>query len=299
MKTKHFITIGTFDGVHAGHRFLFNRLNVLAVQHLLQPMVLYFPLPPKTLLAKHPEMTVLTTPQEKQALLQQASAANTVAMDFEKIHNQTPQEFFNELINRYQMGGLLIGKDFAFGKDRQGSAEFLRTECLKRDIPFEVLDFLSSREQKISSSLIRKTLAAGDIAQANAFLGRPYEVTGTVIVGNKLGRTLGFPTANLDTGIYKILPLGVFAVKVAVEGKMYQGFCNIGFRPTVNTIQSPIPLVEVNIFDFNQDIYGKQITVYFYDKLRNETKFNGLNALVAQLKKDRTEARRILSRLAD
>lgn len=299
MKTKHFITIGTFDGVHAGHRFLFNRLNVLAVQHLLQPMVLYFPLPPKTLLAKHPEMTVLTTSQEKQALLQQASAANTVALDFEKIHNQTPQEFFNELINRYQMGGLLIGKDFAFGKDRQGSAEFLRTECLKRDIPFEVLDFLSSREQKISSSLIRKTLAAGDIAQANAFLGRPYEVTGTVIVGNKLGRTLGFPTANLDTGIYKILPLGVFAVKVAVEGKMYQGFCNIGFRPTVNTIQSSIPLVEVNIFDFNQDIYGKQITVYFYDKLRNETKFNGLNALVAQLKKDRTEARRILSRLAD
>ena len=162
-----------------------------------------------------------------------------------------------------------------------------------------MLDFLSSREQKISSSLIRKTLAAGDITQANAFLGRPYEVTGTVIVGNKLGHTLGFPTANLDTGIYKILPLGVFAVKVAVEGKMYQGFCNIGFRPTVNTIQSSIPLVEVNIFDFNQDIYGKQITVYFYDKLRNETKFNGLNALVAQLKKDRTEARRILSRLAD
>ena len=294
MKTKHFITIGTFDGVHAGHRFLFNRLNVLAAHHLQAPLVLYFPLPPKTLLSPRPEMTVLTTPDEKRPLLQQASAAKVIALDFEKIHNQTPQEFFNELLTRYQMGGLLIGKDFAFGKDRQGSAEFLRTECLKRNIPFEVLDFLSCKEQKISSSLIRKTLAAGDIAQANAFLGRPYEVTGTVIVGNKLGRTLGFPTANLDTGIYKILPLGVFAVKVAVEGKMYQGFCNIGFRPTVNTIQSSIPLVEVNIFDFNQDIYGKQITVYFYDKLRDETKFNGLDALVTQLKKDRTEARCIL-----
>lgn len=297
MKTKHFITIGTFDGVHAGHQFLFNRLNVLAAHALQQPLVLYFPLPPKTLLAPHPEMTVLTTPQEKKVLLQQASAAKTIALDFDKIHNQSPADFFNELLTRYQMGGLLIGKDFAFGKDRQGSSDFLRTECLKRDLPFEVLDFLSCQEQKISSSLIRKTLAAGDIAQANAFLGRPYEVTGDVIVGNKLGRTLGFPTANLDTGIYKILPLGVFAVKVLVEGKIYQGFCNIGFRPTVNTIQSPIPLVEVHIFDFNQDIYGKQITVYFFEKLRDETKFNGLDALVIQLKKDRAEARRILQQI--
>lgn len=297
MKTKHFITIGTFDGVHAGHQFLFNRLNVLAAHALQQPLVLYFPLPPKTLLAPHPEMTILSTPQEKKVLLQQASAAKTIALDFDKIHNQSPSDFFNELLTRYQMGGLLIGKDFAFGKDRQGSSDFLRTECLKRDLPFEVLDFLSCREQKISSSLIRKTLAAGDIAQANAFLGRPYEVSGTVIVGNKLGRTLGFPTANLDTGIYKILPLGVFAVKVLVEGKIYQGFCNIGFRPTVNTIQSPIPLVEVHIFDFNQDIYGKEITVYFYEKLRNETKFNGLDALVIQLKKDRAEARRILQQI--
>lgn len=297
MKTKHFITIGTFDGVHAGHQFLFNRLNVLAAHALQQPLVLYFPLPPKTLLAPHPEMTILSTPQEKKVLLQQASAAKTIALDFDKIHNQSPSDFFNELLTRYQMGGLLIGKDFAFGKDRQGSSDFLRTECLKRDLPFEVLDFLSCQEQKISSSLIRKTLAAGDIAQANAFLGRPYEVSGTVIVGNKLGRTLGFPTANLDTGIYKILPLGVFAVKVLVEGKIYQGFCNIGFRPTVNTIQSPIPLVEVHIFDFNQDIYGKEITVYFYEKLRNETKFNGLDALVIQLKKDRAEARRILQQI--
>lgn len=297
MKTKHFITIGTFDGVHAGHQFLFNRLNVLAAHALQQPLVLYFPLPPKTLLAPHPEMTILSTPQEKKVLLQQASAAKTIALDFDKIHNQSPSDFFNELLTRYQMGGLLIGKDFAFGKDRQGSSDFLRTECLKRDLPFEVLDFLSCQEQKISSSLIRKTLAAGDIAQANAFLGRPYEVSGTVIVGNKLGRTLGFPTANLDTGIYKILPLGVFAVKVLVEGKIYQGFCNIGFRPTVNTIQSPIPLVEVHIFDFNQDIYGKEITVYFYEKLRDETKFNGLDALVIQLKKDRAEARRILQQI--
>ena len=120
MKTKNFITIGTFDGVHAGHSLLFNRLNVLAANSLQQPLVLYFALPPKTLLSAHPEMTVLTTAEEKKPLLQEASAAKTIELDLDKIHNQSPEEFFNNLLTRYQMGGLLIGKDFAFGKDRQG-----------------------------------------------------------------------------------------------------------------------------------------------------------------------------------
>ncbi len=298
MKTKNFITVGTFDGVHAGHRFLFNRLNVLAAQTLTNPLVLYFPLPPKTLLAKHPEMTVLTLPEEKQKLLEEASASQVKPLDFDKIRQKSPDNFFRDLLARYHMGGLLVGKDFAFGKDRAGTADWLRNACLKENIPFEAADFLSAGEQKISSSLIRKTLAAGETARAAAFLGRPYEVTGTVIVGNKLGRTLGFPTANLDTGIYKILPLGVFAVKVRVLDRMYDGFCNIGFRPTVNTIQATIPLVEVHIFDFDQDIYGQKITVLFYDKLREETKFNGLDALVTQLRRDKEEARVLLQNVA-
>lgn len=294
MTLKNFITIGTFDGVHAGHRFLFNRLNVLAANTLTNPLVLYFPLPPKTLLSPRPEMTVLTTPDEKQPLLEEAAGARAVALDFKQVRNQMPEEFFEILLTRYQMGGLLIGKDFAFGKDRAGTAGWLQTACARREIPFEMSDFLATGEQKISSSLIRKTLASGAIEEANRLLGRPYQLTGTVIVGNKLGRTLGFPTANLDTGIYKILPLGVFAVKARVKGRVYDAFCNIGFRPTVNTIQANIPLVEVNLFDFNEDIYGEQLTVDFYAKLRDEVKFNGLPALVAQLTADREQAKKIL-----
>lgn len=295
MKTKNFITIGTFDGVHAGHRFLFNRLDVLAVQYMQKPVVLYFPYPPKTLLAAQPEMTVLTTPAEKKKLLAQTTGARNEALDFAVCRNMAPEKFFEEiLLKKYNMGGLLVGKDFAFGKNRAGHAGFLREACAQHNIPFEAAEFFTAQGQKVSSSLIRKLLAQGDIPAANALLGRPYRLSGKVIVGNKLGRKLGFPTANLDTGIYKILPLGVFAVRVQVGTQVYNGFCNIGFRPTVNTIQATIPLVEVHIFNFRKSIYGRTITVEFISKLRAEQKFNGLDNLVKQLTADREEALSIL-----
>ena len=193
------------------------------------------------------------------------------------------------------MGGLLVGPDFAFGKDREGSLAFLRAECKKRNIPFEVANFYLTDGEKISSSLIRKTLALGNISQATEMLTRPYQLTGIVIKGHQLGRKIGFPTANMDTGIYKILPLGVFAVKVKVGKKIFNGFCNIGFRPTVNPVHAKLPLVEVNIFNFKKSIYGRKITVYFVGKIRNESKFDGLDALVIQLKKDREKALELLN----
>lgn len=296
MKTKNFITVGTFDGVHTGHRFLFNRLDVLAVEQLQKPLILYFPYPPKTLLSPRPEMTVLTTPREKKALLGQTSDAKAAQLDFETCRNMSPESFFeNVLLQEYNMGGLLVGKDFAFGKDRAGHTDFLRAMCARHRIPFEVSEFFTAAGHKVSSSLIRKTLAEGNIPAANALLGYPYALSGKVIVGNKLGRKLGFPTANLDTGIYKILPLGVFAVKVNVGRETYDGFCNIGFRPTVNTIQANIPLVEVHIFNFNKSIYGRTITVHFVEKLRDEKKFDGLSALIAQLTQDKQTAAKLLA----
>lgn len=289
----HFITIGTFDGIHTGHRFLFGRLETLAAQYRLKPLVLYFPLPPKTLLSPQPEMTVLSSPEEKRLLLRKTGTPGKV-LDFNELRTLSAQQFFKLLLTRYQMGGLLVGPDFAFGKNRCGSIDFLRQACKKAQIPFHIVPFYHVGPAKISSSLIRKTLAGGDIAASNAFLGRPYEVTGKVVKGKQLGRKLGFPTANLDTGIYKILPLGVFAVKVRVGRRYYDGFCNIGFRPTVNSIDDKLPLVEVNIFDFKQSIYGRKITIWFAEKLRDETKFDGLDALVQRLKADRMQARQIL-----
>ena len=296
MNLKNFITIGTFDGVHTGHQALFRRLETLAVQFRQKPLVLYFPFPPKTLLSIAPEMTVLTTPEEKKHVLKERGTP-AKPLDFFQYQGYSPADFFNLLLTKYHLGGFLAGADFAFGKNRQGDIELLRTLCRENNIPFLVAQFQKTGTEKISSSLIRKILASGDIMRANTLLGRPYELSGRVIKGHQLGRKLGFPTANLDTGIYKILPLGVFAVKVRVGRKFYNGFCNIGFRPTVNTLNTKVPLVEVNIFDFKQSIYGRKITIWFVEKLRNETKFEGLAALTAQLQKDRENAKKILKNL--
>ena len=294
--TKNYITIGTFDGVHAGHRFLLNELEMQAAKARLKPLVLYFPLPPKTLLGDKPEMTVLTLPDEKKRYFRELGT-HTQALDFTTCRKMSAEKFFNEvLIKQCNMGGLIVGADFALGKDREAGADWLRARCEAEKIPFETARFYKTGTQKISSSLIRKTLASGDIEGANLLLGRPYEVTGKVVKGKQLGRTLGFPTANLDTGLYKILPLGVFAVKVRVGEKLYDGFCNIGFRPTVNSIDGSLPLVEVHIFDFDADIYGQHITIWFAGKLRDETKFDTLPALIAQLKQDRKDAKKILKK---
>ncbi len=290
---KQFLTIGTFDGVHLGHQHLFNTLEARAVRQQMRAKVLYFPLPPKTLLSAHPEMSVLTLPDEKKNVFKKLGM-RAEALDFQQLRSLSPRQFFNRLVHHYDMGGLLVGADFAFGKGREGSAVFLREACAEKNIPFEVVPFYKDGYEKVSSSLIRKILAQGDIPRANMLLGRPYELTGRVITGHKLGRKLGYPTANLDTGIYKILPLGVFAVKVRVGTKYYDGFCNIGFRPTVNTLNTLLPLVEVHIFNFKQSIYGRNITVWFFEKLRNETKFDGLEALKAQLARDKQAATDLL-----
>lgn len=298
MKTqaKHFITVGTFDGVHTGHRFLLARLEMLAARYRLKPLALYFPLPPKTLLGGKPEMTVLTLPKEKKQLLRKTGTP-AQALDFAACRHMSAKTFFNEvLLKKYHMGGLIVGADFALGKDRQAGSDWLKEQCAKHQIPFEVVRFYKTGTQKISSSLIRKILASGDIERANLLLGYPYELTGKVVKGKQLGRKLGFPTANLNPGIYKILPLGVFAVRVRVGKQFYNGFSNIGFRPTVNSIYGKLPLVEVHIFDFDADIYGKNITVWFAEKLRDETKFDTLPELVAQLKQDRREAKKILKK---
>lgn len=286
---KNFITIGTFDGIHRGHQHLFNLLEARAALHRAKPLVLYFPLPPKTLQSPHPEMTVLTLPEDKKKIFK-TLGLRTEMLNFTQIRSLSSQQFFNRLLHHFDCGGLLIGADFAFGKNREGSAVFLREACGQKNIPFEVAPFYKEDHEKISSSLIRKTLAQGNIVHANELLGRPYELTGRVITGHKLGRKLGYPTANLDTGIYKILPLGVFAVKVRVGTKIYDGFCNIGFRPTVNTLNTILPLVEVHIFNFKQSIYGRKITIWFYQKLRDEVKFDGLETLKAQLAQDKQQA---------
>ena len=289
---KTFITIGTFDGVHRGHKKLFTLLKHEAKNLGLSPLALVFQFPPKNILNNNLEQSVLLDLKQKKELLKDIK---TVYLDFNKVKDLSADEFFSILLNKYKMGAIIVGKDFAFGKNRQGNIPFLREKCKQNDIQLFVIDFEEEGQSKISSSRLRTALKSGEILAFNKMLGRPFTLKGKVIKGNQLGRKIGFPTANLDISKEQVLPRGVFAVFVYLNGKKYKGICNIGFKPTV-TING-LPTVEIFIFDFNKDIYGQIIRAEFLQKIRDEKKFDGLGELTKQINEDCAIAQKILAKI--
>ena len=289
---KKFITIGTFDGVHLGHKFIFDMLRKLAAKNNMTPLILTFDFAPKLLKNNDTKNKVLTLPDEKLSLLKQENC-EVKKLDFEKIKNLTCQEFFDILIKDYKMGGILAGEDFAFGKDRLGKKDFLQKACAENNIICSYQNFVQNKEgHKISSSLIRKFLELGEVSTAAKLLGHFYTLKGLIVKGQQLGRQMGFATANLKIDTCKILPKGVFAVKVFLEGKEYKGVCNIGLRPTVE--KNGQPLCEVHILNFNRDIYGKILQIALVAKIRGEKKFDSLGELTQQINKDTSSAIKIL-----
>ena len=287
---KTFITIGTFDGVHRGHKKLFTLLKDEAKKIGFSPLALVFKMPPKNILNNNLEQSVLLDLQRKKELLKDIK---TVYLDFNKIKNLSADEFFELLIKKYKMGAIIAGKDFAFGKNRQGNISFLREKCKQKNIELFIIDFEEEDNSKISSSRLRSALKNGEISAINKMLGRSFSLEGKVIYGNQLGRKIGFPTANLDIKKEQILPRGVFAVLVYVCGKKYKGICNIGLKPTV--VKNGLPTVEINIFDFNKNIYGKNLRAEFIQKIRDEKKFTGLGELTEQINTDCASSQKILA----
>ncbi|WP_428898027.1 riboflavin kinase / FMN adenylyltransferase [Parelusimicrobium proximum] len=289
-----FITVGTFDGVHLGHQALFKSLKSLAAEHKMKSCALYFPLPPAALIKGATDMTVLTLPKEKVSLLKEQNLDYIFPLNFKECRNMSAEAFCNMLISKYKMGGLIVGRDFAAGKDREAHIDYLRRFCAANNIVFHVEDFYKDGEHKISSSLVRHALASGRIEEAERLLGRPYSICGKIVAGKRLGRKLGFPTANLEVPHEKILPAGIFATEVILGREVFKGVTNIGFRPTVNTINKNIPLTEVHILKFRRSIYGRKLTVKFISKIRGEKKFDGLPALIAQITADAQTAENIV-----
>jgi riboflavin kinase/FMN adenylyltransferase len=289
---KNFITIGAFDGVHRGHRHLIDMLANLAAQNNMRSAVITFPLPPRAVISGQEDNFALTTAKEKYEILSSIGTDKIIKIDFNKIKNLKPPQFFNLLISKYNMGGILAGPDFAFGKNREGHLAFLRDACAKRALIYAQTDLLRQEGHKVSSSLIRTALKNGDIQTANKMLGRHYGAQGKVAKGRQLGRTIGFPTANLAVDAAKILPRGVFAVKVILGKEILKGVCNIGLRPTVS--DSDRPCVEVNIFDFKGNIYGRILKIEFIAKIRGELKFKSLKELAAQIALDAATAKQLL-----
>jgi riboflavin kinase/FMN adenylyltransferase len=296
---KAVVTSGTFDGVHVGHQKILRRLKEIAAACNGETVVLTFWPHPRLVL--HPEDTglkLLNTFEEKAELLKEQGVQHLIRIPFTKEFSQlSGEEFISKiLVDTIGTKKLVIGYDHHFGKNREGSFEQLKLNAPKygfevEEIPRQEVDHLG-----VSSTAIRKALESGDIETATHLLAKPYSLTGRVVAGDKLGRILGFPTANIDVDTkFKLIPSdGIYAVTVMHEHQSYNGMLYIGNRPTINGSKRNI---EVNIFGFNEEIYGQALTINFYKRLRNDIQFHDLEELKAQLFEDKSAAISYLERL--
>lgn len=296
---KSAVTVGTFDGIHLGHREIIEKLNTVKAAKGLRSVVITFePHPQIVLRNKTGNIKILTTLEEKLDIFSEMKVDIVCVINFTKEFSETTAEDFykNYLIDKIGLNDLILGYDHMFGKNREGNFDTLKMLSEKYDFTYDKVDEFKINGEHISSTVIRNLLSEnGDIKKVRRILGRNYSLEGKVVRGKKLGKELGYPTANIEvSNRYKLIPkTGVYAVEVMLEGKKYSGMMSIGKNPTVTDNQS-IKL-EVNIFDFDEDIYGKKIRVNFIEYIRDEEKFNSLDELVKQLDKDKESTIKLIN----
>ena len=292
------VTLGTYDGVHIGHKTILTQLINKAKETGKDSMLITFDPHPRQALGLG-EISLLSTLEEKINLLSETGLDYLLILPFTKeFSTQGATEFItNVLIDQLNISEIMLGYDHKFGHNREGDVHLLadvltKTGRFVTEIPAQDVD-----EIIVSSTKIRTALIKGEIQTANRLLDYNYQVSGKVVLGNQLGRTIGFPTANIElTNTSKLIPSdGVYAVKLTVEGITHHGMMNIGIRPTVSNSQNRV--IEVHLFDFNSDIYGKSVTITVCNHLRREQVFSGIEALTEQLKKDEVNSRRYFASL--
>jgi riboflavin kinase/FMN adenylyltransferase len=291
------VTLGIFDGVHRGHQALLTVLNSRSAETGGESCVITFQPHPRYVL-KNDDQDMLSSIEEKKMLLSQAGIDHLIILDFNKEFSNTSACDFvrNVLIERIGARHLLIGYDHRFGKHGEGNFDTIR-QCAGLDnFTVEQAEAVFSGGEPISSTSIRQALLKGDIEKANDYLGYYYTISGKVIEGKKIGRSFGFPTANILPGDKnKLIPaLGVYAVEVGIDNRVFKGMLSIGTNPTVNNDAS-VRSIEVYILDFDEDIYGKEISIRFRKRLRDERKFGSIAELGAQMELDKLETIKILS----
>lgn len=294
------VTIGTFDGVHLGHQAIFKEMRRIADEIGGETVVVTFhPHPRQVLSIGTEKLRFICSQEEKLAKFEAFGIDCMVLIPFTKEFAGTPSDEFikNYILDRLHPAAIVVGYDHHFGKNRMGDFEMLSR--LSTQYGFQTVQVEAQYVDgvAVSSTKIRNFLWTGNVKAANALLGYPYSVTGTVVVGNKIGRTLGFPTANLDipNEYMMINNPGVYACQTVVDGKRYQAMANTGLRPTIGDRADGDFIIEVNLFDFDGDLYGKSLKVWFIDRIRDEVKFPNLDKLKEQLTLDREEARRKLA----
>ncbi len=305
--TEHFriekptiLTIGTFDGVHEGHQKLLKKLKDLKSLYGLNTVILTFaPHPRKVLFPEQKDLKLLTSTAEKLELLENFGVDITVVYPFSKEFAQLESEDYikNVLKKSLNVKHIIIGYDHKFGKNREGDINTLHSYSEKFNYTVEEISALDINSIAVSSSKIRQAIDNGDIKLANTFLGYPYSLTGKVIGGKKLGKTIGFPTANIVIEEpEKITPkIGVYFVEINYYNEQFFGMLNIGKNPTTDT--DDLVKIEVNIFNFTKEIYGETLKIKFLERLRDEIKFNSLEDLIEQLKRDKENCLALLKEI--
>lgn len=287
-------TIGNFDGVHLGHQQMLAELTRAAADHQLPAVVLTFEPHPAEYFNNQPIQPRLTRLREKLLLLAQAQVNLTIVLPFNRqLAELSAEAFISEiLIKKLNIRYLLVGADFQFGKQRQGNLALLQRAAEHYGFELKTMPTVMQQHQRISSTLIRQLLAAGDLTAAEALLGRPYHMVGRVVHGAKRGRLINFPTANIQIKRARSPISGVYAVEMLGVGpEPVKGVANVGSRPTVDGTRI---IVEVHLFNFNQAIYGRQVQVNFLHKLRDEKRYDSFAELKAQIFKDAEAARQLL-----
>jgi riboflavin kinase/FMN adenylyltransferase len=288
------VAMGNFDGVHLGHRAVITAALDMARAHDRPAFAVTFEPHPRSFFSPNTPQFRLTSEANKLRLLAGAGLAGAVVMTFDKARaGTTAQDFIHhDLIERLGISGIAVGYDFHFGKGRVGSPSLLVSEAPRLGIEVDVQPHVDIEERPVSSSAIRMALAEGQIADATAMLGGPWFVTAEVIHGEKRGRDLGYPTANMKLDRNCGLKHGIYAVRVGHDGRLYDGVASFGRRPTFD---NGAPLLEVFLFDFKGDLYGAVLDVAFIAFIRDELKFEGVEPLVRQMDDDSAKARAALA----
>lgn len=288
------ITIGNFDGVHTGHQALFQRVKQWAEQLNGQSVVMTFHPHPLEVLFPGKNLSFITSHEQKLELIANFSIDATIVVPFNTEFSQiSAREFVEDLlVRKIGIKAVVVGYDYRFGRNREGDIDFLRQLGKEHGFQVDAVSGIRMDDMVVSSTAIRKMIVEGNISKANRLLGRLFEVSGTIITGRRRGAGLGFPTANIRMPAQTPPRTGVYVVEAEVEGKTYGGAANLGYNPTFGDSELSL---EVHLFDFNRDVYGKPITVRFIDRLRDEKRFSGPNDLIEQIRKDVESARKILA----
>jgi riboflavin kinase / FMN adenylyltransferase len=283
-------TIGNFDGLHRGHQALVGRLLERAVELDAPSLVYTFDPPPRLVLQPGKAPPRIATLEQKVEGLFGLGVDHVVVETFTADFGARPPDWFARvIIGRLEPRAMVVGYDFRYGQGRAGNAQTLAAQ--RPELPIETVEALQFGDLVVGSSRIREAVAEGRIEAANKMLGRPYRLVGTVVQGDARGRTIGFPTANLDAANELIPAPGVYAVRSVFDGKEHAGVANLGVRPTFDGARF---VIEVHLFDFEGDLYGRSLPVDFVARIRGERRFESADELVAQIRLDAVEARRVL-----